>query len=178
MGHGTAVPGHFDIDLVIYSHGTHFLLLLLLVHLSACLCFTVCLSVTCLSVTCLSPSLSLSLSLSLTLSLSLSLSLSLLATTFPAFPLKMYSSILCHIEIDGNAVLRQQNKFQLWLEKLHRFLSRALGHDYNYTGMTKRSVQFNYKGQVDVDLLVSPYWEKQHDLYKFLQTVPEENRSL
>jgi hypothetical protein len=31
---------------------------------------------------------------------------------------------------------------------------------------------------VEVDLLVSPYWSDQHELYRFLQRVPKEKRSM
>ena len=75
-------------------------------------------------------------------------------------------------------MLCQPNEFQPWIRKLHAFLGRALGHNYNYTGMTLRSVQFCYKGMVEVDLLVSPYWRDQHELYRFLQGVPKEKRSM
>lgn len=102
MGHGTAIPGHFDIDLVLYSR-----------------------------------------------------------------------------DIDGHAVLRQRNGFEPWVKKLHAFLSSRLSsRDYNCTCITQHSVQFVYKGQVDVDLLVSPYWANQHELYRFLQSVPQQRRQM
>ena len=93
MGHGTAVPGHFDIDLVIYSRGKNafispvigtylsvlYSLLPSLTHthslshaLSLCLCM--CMSLSLHVSVCLSLSLSLSLFLSLSLSFSVSLS--------------------------------------------------------------------------------------------------------
>ena len=75
-------------------------------------------------------------------------------------------------------MLRQPNIFQPWVKKLHGFLSKSLGHDYNHKGTTKYSVNFVYKRQVEVDLLVSPYWENQHELYRFLQKVPKEKRSM
>ncbi len=70
------------------------------------------------------------------------------------------------------------NEFKPWVEQLHKFLKNELGHNYNYTGMTQRSVQFNYKGKVDVDLLVSPYWANQHSLYRFLQSIPQQKRAM
>jgi hypothetical protein len=84
----------------------------------------------------------------------------------------------CHIGITGNDVLQKPNEFQPWIQKLHAFLTKALGHNYNFTGMTKRSVQFYYKRMVEVDLLVSPYWSNQHELYRFLQGVPKEKRNM
>ena len=58
--------------------------------------------------------------------------------------------------------------FKPWLRKLHTFLQNTLGRNYRYTRMTERSVQFNYKGKVDVDLLVSPYWNSKDEFYTFL----------
>ena len=116
MGHGTAVPGHFDIDLVIYSRG------------KSCV-------------------------------------------FYQTVHIQTFMS-----DIDGSAAL-QPNAFQSWVRELHAFLSSKLGHNYGHQGMTKRSVQFVYKGRVEVDLLVSPYWENQHKLYRFLQSLPQEKRS-
>ena len=67
--------------------------------------------------------------------------------------------------------------FHYYLEQLDSFLSRNLGRQYIQTPDEKaavkqwRSVQFNYKGIVDVDLLVSPHWRDQYDLYRFLESV-------
>ena len=61
-----------------------------------------------------------------------------------------------------------------YLKDLHTFLQNALGSDYVQTEKerrlvsTGRSIQFKYKGKIDVDLLVSPNWESQHDLNVFL----------
>ena len=123
MGHGTAVPGHFDIDLVIYSRGKT----------------------------------------------------NLLYASHSRLIQKLRHR---YTDITGNEVLRQRNEFQPWIKKLHAFLSRELGHNYNYTIMTLCSVQFCYKGMVEVDLLVSPYWSDQHELYRFLQGVPQNKRSM
>ena len=83
-------------------------------------------------------------------------------------------------DITGNEVLRRpkETQFQPWLEKLDTFLRNALGRNYNYTGMTPHSVQFHYKKMVEVDLLVSPYWKDQHELYRFLQVVPQDKRKM
>ena len=58
--------------------------------------------------------------------------------------------------------------FKPWLRKLHDFLQNTLGRNYRYIRMTQRSVQFNYKEKVDVDLLVSPYWNNKDEFYTFL----------
>ena len=65
--------------------------------------------------------------------------------------------------------------FQPWLTKLDRFLQAHLGQSYNKTRMTKRSVQFEYRG-IEVDLLVSPYYASQHDFYQFLKTIHPDKR--
>ena len=44
--------------------------------------------------------------------------------------------------------------------------------------MSPRSVQFHYKRMVEVDLLVSPYWRDQHELYRFLKSVPQDKRKM
>ena len=57
--------------------------------------------------------------------------------------------------------------FQHYLKQLDSFLSSNLGRDYVQTRKDRealqrwRSVQFSYKGIVDVDLLVSPHWRDQ-----------------
>ena len=72
----------------------------------------------------------------------------------------------------GQDVLHQgEEMFKKWLEKLAQFLQTQFGHHYQMTHMTKRSVQFKFKGTIDVDLLVSPYYESAHAFYKFLKTI-------
>lgn len=83
-----------------------------------------------------------------------------------------------NIDVNGDEILRQETKFQPWLKKLHMFLTHTLGQDYIYIQMTARSVKFKYKRMIDVDLLVSPYWSDQHELYRFLKTLPENKRSM
>lgn len=66
--------------------------------------------------------------------------------------------------------------FRPWLRKLHAFLEKTLGDWYHFIRMTKRSVQFRYKDKVDVDLLVSPYWDNKDQFYTFLLRVPPDQR--
>ena len=80
------------------------------------------------------------------------------------------------IGFSGNDVLAQGSEmFQPWLTKLDRFLQAHLGQSYKKTHMTKRSVQFEYRG-IEVDLLVSPYYASQHDFYQFLKTIHPSER--
>ena len=64
-------------------------------------------------------------------------------------------------------MLQSASLFQPWLRKLHAFLKHKWG--YSFKKMTKRSVQFRYKDKVDVDLLVSPYWNSKDEFYEFLR---------
>ena len=68
--------------------------------------------------------------------------------------------------------------FKPWLKKLHDFLQNTLGlRNYRFIRMTQRSVQFNYKEKVDVDLLLSPYWNNKDEFYTFLlREVPSYQR--
>ena len=75
-------------------------------------------------------------------------------------------------DISGDDIYRAGGDYQQWLEQLDSFLSANFSRrDYRKTGMTKRSVQFVFKGIIEVDLLVSPYWTDQHEFYKFLQRI-------
>ena len=66
--------------------------------------------------------------------------------------------------------------FLYWLQKLDRFLERHLRKSYVKTRMTHRSVQFKYKDEIEVDLLVSPYFEKPKDFNEFLKSVHDDER--
>ena len=74
--------------------------------------------------------------------------------------------------------------FRYYLEQLDSFLSTYLGRD-NYVQTRKdrdalqrgRSVQFSYKGILDVDLLVSPCWgDEPTQLYRFLQSADDPSK--
>lgn len=64
--------------------------------------------------------------------------------------------------------------FGKWLDQLETFLERQ--PKVVITKRTKFSVQFKFDDIIDVDLLVSPYWNNQHDFYDFLRGVPKEER--
>ena len=66
--------------------------------------------------------------------------------------------------------------FKKWLQKLDQFLELQLRTSYVKTRMTLRSVQFTFKDKIEVDLLVSPYFEKPKDFYEFLKSVPHDER--
>ena len=86
-------------------------------------------------------------------------------------PLEMTTHLLLNIDITQHDVLSQgENIFKKWLDMLDSFLMNHLGKSYDQTEMTNRSVQFNFKG-MEVDLLVSPFFENPTDFYKFLKSV-------
>ena len=71
--------------------------------------------------------------------------------------------------------------FRYYLTQLDTFLSDKLGRNYVQTEKDRealkkwRSVQFSYRGKVDVDLLVSPNWNDQFRLYRFLGSCANPN---
>ena len=74
--------------------------------------------------------------------------------------------------------------YSYYLKDLDKFLRENLGGAYVQTEKEKRalakgrSIQFTYRGKIEVDLLVSPNWKDQHELYRFLKDVrPIGNRS-
>ena len=80
------------------------------------------------------------------------------------------------IDVTGQEIL-MQGGCNYWLEKLDTFLQQNCGSDYQKTGMTTRSVQFKFEGIIDVDLLLSPFWDNEQQLYQFLKTISSRERS-
>jgi len=65
--------------------------------------------------------------------------------------------------------------FKHWLTKLDRFLEGHFRQSYSKTRMTQRSLQFEYGG-IEVDLLVSPYYDQPHEFYQFLKKIHPDER--
>ena len=67
--------------------------------------------------------------------------------------------------------------YSYYLKYLDTFLRESLGKAYVQTEKEKRalakgrSIQFTYRGKIEVDLLVSPNWKDQHELYRFLKDI-------
>ena len=67
--------------------------------------------------------------------------------------------------------------YSYYLKPLDAFLREKLGKSYVQTEREKkalvrgRSIQFTYRGHIEVDILVSPNWKDQHELYQFLKDV-------
>ena len=78
----------------------------------------------------------------------------------------------CYIDIEPEAVA--QNGLKEWVDLLQLFVENNFTHKSETTG---RSVQFTYKG-VEVDLLVSPYWNTSQEFYQFLNKIPRERRGM
>ena len=79
-------------------------------------------------------------------------------------------------EITGQAVLGQgDGMFERWLIPLQTFLEQRFGVE---STKTKRSVQFRFRGIIDVDLLVSPFWGQKDPapFYQFLQRIHPSER--
>lgn len=73
--------------------------------------------------------------------------------------------------------------YSYYLNPLNTFLQEYLGTSFVQTEEEKRallkgrSIQFTYRGRIEVDLLVSPNWRDRIDLYRFLRSVRPEDRN-
>ena len=56
---------------------------------------------------------------------------------------------------------------EMWISKLEKFLRTALRRKYEPMGTTSCSLQFAYKGEieVEVDKLISPHWRSLSEFY-------------
>ena len=75
-------------------------------------------------------------------------------------------------------MLEYEDKFGPWTSQLKTFIERVRGVTMRSQSL-EYSVQFafNYRGMsIDVDLLVSPYWESPDEFYDFLKDIPHEDR--
>jgi hypothetical protein len=82
----------------------------------------------------------------------------------------------------GMDVLRSPTMFKPWISQLKEFMQDFPGVQLHYHGEKAESysVQFSYEISrgilIEVDLLVSPYWNRPEDFYKFLREVPHAER--
>ena len=75
-------------------------------------------------------------------------------------------------------MLECEDRFKPWTSQLKPFIERVRGVTMRSRSL-EYSVQFafNYEGMsIDVDLLVSPYWESPTEFYDFLKSIPHEDR--
>ena len=77
-------------------------------------------------------------------------------------------------------VLRSGRMFEPWIRQLKEFLDKVDG-----VALKKQSQQFsvqfsfdyNHRGSpIEVDLLISPYWNDPEEFYNFLRQVRKEER--
>ena len=116
LGHGTAVPGDYDLDLVLYSRSNN-------EQSMACItCDGYCIVV------------------------------------------GIDAETVAEIGVDSI------------LEKLKTFLSRRFGRDFEFETKTNFSLQFRFHGDIDVDLLPSPYWTSYDELHRFMEDKTKEVR--
>ena len=76
-------------------------------------------------------------------------------------------------------VVYDQNGYKTWLTLLKSFI--ASEPNVSNVSYNPWFVQFlfQYRGvRLDVDLLVSPYWDTPQDFYEFLRRIPTEKRHL
>ena len=63
------------------------------------------------------------------------------------------------------------------LDRLDVFLRRRLGDAYVYVDKTSFSLRFKLHGEIDVDLLPSPYWgEKPDAFHRYLEDKNDEDK--
>ena len=72
------------------------------------------------------------------------------------------------VDIEPEDVLKEG--YGEWLDYLKTFIETHFGEVVTKT-KGERSIQFRFNDVIDVDLLVSPYWEDQHELYRFLNGI-------
>ena len=62
------------------------------------------------------------------------------------------------------------------IDRLDTFLRRRLGQDYEFVNKTSFSLQFKFHGDIDVDLLPSPYWDTPDELHRYLEDISKKDR--
>lgn len=83
-------------------------------------------------------------------------------------------------DISGQEVY-DSNGFEQWIIQLRSFVEKQLGIRCKARGYNHRSVQFVVDRNglpLEVDLLVSPYWNSPDEFYRFLGTVQKKQRKM
>lgn len=63
------------------------------------------------------------------------------------------------------------------LDKMDRFLRRRLQMSYKFVRKTSFSLQFKFHNDIDVDLLLSPYWGENPDkLHRYLEDLKQKDK--
>ena len=97
----------------------------------------------------------------------------------------LYLFLAFTVDIRAEDVVCAQNGFHTWTMALKEFVEGEFGVQAHLRVpgpiSTYRSVQFSILTNgvnLEVDLLVSPYWDSPNELYIFLSRIPEEKRSM
>ena len=75
---------------------------------------------------------------------------------------------MTHTEIKFREVVK--TGYGETLKKLKIYMEKELSSHYSYSGTTTVALQFKYEG-MDVDLLLSPYWETRREYYHDLAQI-------
>ena len=93
-----------------------------------------------------------------------------------------YLQIFTCLSTDISAVVVcSHNGFGNWTSQLKEFIEKEFGIKSYTPGYNNRSVQFKYSYQgvnLNVDLLVSPFWSDPRVFYQFLVTLSRERREM
>ena len=61
--------------------------------------------------------------------------------------------------------------FGYWLGRFDGYLEKTLKDRYKKIAITRYAIKFKYRGVIEVDLLISPWWGAHGDFYQFLKTI-------
>jgi len=75
--------------------------------------------------------------------------------------------------VDSKKVV--QSGLEYWLRLLEHYLDRKHPGDLTHKTTTPYSRQFKFEGKINVDMLVSPFWQEHTQLYQFLETISPEH---
>ena len=76
----------------------------------------------------------------------------------------------CSLGIDPDDVV--EDGYGEIQDKLEEYLEKQLFPHYTYCGRTHVAIQFTYK-QLEIDLLLSPYWETKAEYYQAMRVIPD-----
>ena len=83
-------------------------------------------------------------------------------------------------DISAENVLKHGYGYKGTLDAIDSYLAGIFPRKYKFEKATPTStpcaLQFTFKGYLEVDLLVSPFWQSPKQLFDFLHTVPEDGR--
>ena len=89
---------------------------------------------------------------------------------------KAMTLYVCSPEIDPETVAKEGVKDIL--DTLEEFLEDQFGDDCTNLSRTEYSVSFTFHGEIEVDLLPSPFWESKEELHAFLSHLKKDKRRM